>query len=236
MKKLLPILAMFLFSTLSAATPEEIIAKAEAGDIDAMVYAAEKMRYGENGYPHDELRSGQWIQKAIEKKHPACVALFYYTMPNDQQEKELRASAEAGCEIAFYKLADVLSGKDDGRGASKSTTVQDERNKRAIEAYSWAELARESSDKRIAIEAARRVNNFSKYVGNLKWRDSQKKSSSMSFGDSSDRVASKGQAAAKELSARMKKKFPKGFPVWPPASLGVEQDAKKPKMKSEPAE
>lgn len=215
MKKILPILSLFLVSVMSAATPEEVIAKAEAGDLDAMTIAAENMRYSyRKGWPKDPLRADQWAQKALEKGHPPAVAIFYTRLPEDQREKALRKAADAGHEPAFAALAKVIS------EINPPKITDDERSKRAIEAYSWAKLASESSNKDAVNGGRDGEHTFTNYISGLRYRESQKKNA-LSLSDSPDRIAAKGQDAAKQLAERMKKKFPDGFPVWPPADLVV---------------
>ncbi len=216
MKKILPILSLLIASVLTAATPEEIIAKAEAGNLDAMVYAADKMRHGGKGWPKDSLRADQWAQKAIEKRHIPAVAIFYYRIPEDRREGELRRAAEAGQQVAFAALAETIMEDATSLSARSMKRSEDERSKRAIESYAWAKLAIKSDNFQARARAEQTADAFTKYIGELRYRQSQKKSGSASLGDSPDRVAAKGQDAAKQLAERMAKKFPNGFPAWPP--------------------
>lgn len=228
MKRILPILSFILAATLNAATPAEIIAKAEAGDLDAMTVAAENMRYSyRKGWQKDPLRADQWAQKVVEKGHPAGVAIFYSRLPEDQREKALRKAAETGHEPAFAALAKVI------RENPPAKITNEERTKRAIEAYSWAKLASESSNAEAAKGGREGEHAFTRYISDFRYRESQKKNA-LSLSDSPDRVAAKAQDAAKQLAERMKKKFPDGFPVWPPADLVVPESTGKRVKKASP--
>lgn len=191
-----------------AATPDEIMAKAESGNLDAMAYASEFLRYGGNGWPKDALKSRQFAKIAAEKGNPEGAVAYYNYAPEEQREKLLRNAAEMGHERAFVRLAALLNDKASFKNDEASEKIRSE-------AYAWAQLSTKSKDKVIVTYAKQLVDRIVANIQRVEYARKQSKKSSGSLGSLPD-LSKRAQEAQKALEARMAKKFPAGFPMWPP--------------------